>query len=483
MAKPSVPESVYQQCFELSPWPGLLINRDNQQIVASNQAWQSLVPLTTHGQSVSQFLELELSELDLSDLTLLAQNIQGTLFPQKQRVPCSLFLCPLEDFIWLQVQIDTQTRQEIQQEQSLSTRKSELIANISHELRTPLTAILGWPEILLDAQDMPGLAIQAAQAIRRDGIFLRQLLEDLIDLSKIEAGHTEIHLQTRDLRQILQHTVEMLRDQAQWKQQSLSLSLADHPTWVNVDQTRMTQVFLNYLSNAIKYTPEGGQIEIYLGTQGQEVLVEIRDNGMGMQESIQKRVFERYTRAKDVEALDGSGIGLSLVKKLVELHHGKCWVRSEYKKGSQFYLALPLIEYSLTGGHDNSEEPDDYHQLKSYTLGILAEDTNEREMLQKLFTPFLSAVYSFSIPPEREALRQLKIDLMIASVSLESQLYPDWITQQVGAIPVIALSNSAMKGDADRLKQAGYQAISFKPFLKTDLLQCMQSLLIGTQDV
>ncbi len=483
MANQSVPESVYRQCFELSPWPGLLMNRDNQQIVASNQAWQSLYPLATQAQAISEYLELDFNSLDLSDPALTAQYMQGTLFPQKQRVSCSLFLCPLADLIWIQVQVDPQTRQEIQQEQVLSERKSELIANISHELRTPLTAILGWPEILLDAQDMPGLAIQAAQAIRRDGIFLRQLLEDLIDLSKIEAGHTEIHLQTRDLRQILQHTVEMLRDQAQWKQQILNLSLAPQPTWVNVDQTRMTQVFLNYLSNAIKYTPEGGHINIFLGTQGSEVLVEIQDNGIGMEESVRQRVFERYTRAKDVEALEGSGIGLSLVKKLVELHNGKCWVRSEYKKGSQFYLALPLIEYDLAGTQPPSEQVDDYHQLQPYGLGILAEDANEREMLQKLFTPFFSAVYSFPMPPKGEVLKQLKINLMLASVSLEAQLYPKWIQKQLGSIPVVALSNSAMKGDAELLKAAGYSAVSFKPFLKTDLLQCMQSILMGTQDV
>lgn len=230
--------------------------------------------------------------------------------------------------------------------ETLSARKSELISHLSHELRTPLTAILGWPEMILDAQDgMPGIAIQAAEAIQRDGIFLNQLLESLLDLSQIESGNLRLAKEWANLNVLAVSATNMLTERTRFKSQKLTLKLPEQPLYNQVDAIRIQQAMMNYISNAIKYTPEHGEIEVSLYREENRDVFCVKDNGKGLPVELAPHVFERYVRAEEVLGTEGAGIGLSLVKKLLDLHEGSYWVESTPREGSRFFFTLPLLEH------------------------------------------------------------------------------------------------------------------------------------------
>lgn len=226
--------------------------------------------------------------------------------------------------------------------QAINQRQRELIANLSHEIRTPLTAILGWPEILLDEPGLPERVYQAARSIEKEGRLLFALMEDLMDLSQIEAGQMRLDIRLENLSELLLNALEMVQEKSREKQQHLELILPETELWVPMDPLRLMQVMLNLLSNAIKFTPAGGQIRVRAEQLAQAVYVWIEDSGMGVTAADRERIFQRFARAAEAEVFEGAGIGLSLVQKYIELHGGRIGVESEQGKGATFWFSLPL---------------------------------------------------------------------------------------------------------------------------------------------
>lgn len=330
------PEASYRLAFLHSRWPALLVQPQTHQLLDINLAWRAFA-----------FFEAALP-------APLEQWLQGALPAYAPPGEAQSFSARIrQGQTWqaqscraewlaadcLSISFEPATTEALLKQHS--ERKSELIANVSHELRTPLTAILGWPEILLDAQGMPSLAREAAEAIRKDGIYLNRLLEDLIDISKIEAGYLRLNLQRENLPALIANALDTVQDKARQKNIQIDWPTAQEAVWVQADALRMTQILWNYLSNAIKYTPRNGQITISLSPEAEQVTVCIRDTGIGMQPAFQARAFERFSRAEEVSHFEGAGIGLSLVKKLVQLHQGHCWVESQPGQGSSFYFSVP----------------------------------------------------------------------------------------------------------------------------------------------
>lgn len=466
----------------------MIVDRTHLQILDANQAWQDLNPLPEPNSGIPLKNHLKL-DLDLTQVQN-AQLCQGQVLNSDQVDTLLCHVVPLNQAL-LRIEChwpeQTSLTQEYEHLKSLNQRKSDLIANISHELRTPLTAILGWPEILLDAKDMPGLAIQAAEAIRKDGAFLRDLLEDLIDLSKIEAGHLQLHRSPEDLCEIAQDAVDMLADKARQKQISVQTQLPPDGLIAEIDALRIMQVFINYLSNAIKYTQNGGEILLRIEAHPEQAVISISDNGIGMSEAMRQKVFERFIRAEEVTMLDGAGIGLSLVRKLVDLHGGHYWVESESGKGSRFYFSLPL---SATPTQPASAKPDAALPSKSNTLQelhllVVAQQAEERHFLEQLLSPHVRQIQSQAQLPLASDLPAAAQALLL-STSLAEQQHLDWlqqVRQKNPHFPILALSSSAMKGDRQKLLDSGYSAVLLKPFLKQDLLQCMQEMLTERTDV
>jgi signal transduction histidine kinase len=229
--------------------------------------------------------------------------------------------------------------------EAASRHKSEFLASMSHELRTPLNAILGFSEIL--AQGMFGAVNDKQAEYLRDildsGHHLLSLINDILDLSKIEAGRMELEVSEFDLPQAILNGLTLVRERALRRGIDLHHEIADGVAAVRADERKIKQVLLNLLSNALKFTPEGGRVEVRAAMAGASVEVSVADTGVGIAPEDQEAVFEEFRQVGAAEKkAEGTGLGLALSRKFVELHGGRIWVESEPGRGSTFTFALPV---------------------------------------------------------------------------------------------------------------------------------------------
>ena len=230
--------------------------------------------------------------------------------------------------------------------------KSDFVANVSHELRTPMTSIKGYVEVLLlgAAGSLNEQQIQSLQVVRNNTERLGLLVDDLLDVSRIEAGRVTLNIEPLDLVPLCEEVVNEIRRRSRSEGKPMEVNLivdAESPL-VSGDRQRLRQVFINLAGNAFHYTPPGGKIDVRLSRQGREILVEVQDDGIGILPQHQARLFERFYRGDDplVLASPGTGLGLSIVKSLVEMHNGRIWFTSSGKRGEGtiFCVALPGLE-------------------------------------------------------------------------------------------------------------------------------------------
>jgi signal transduction histidine kinase len=226
-----------------------------------------------------------------------------------------------------------------------SRHKSEFLASMSHELRTPLNAVIGFSDVLLDRLfgDLNAKQEEYLEDIRESGRHLLDLLNDILDLSKVEAGKMRLELSRTSLREALEHGIAMVSDRASRQGLSLHLAVEDDVDVVVADPLRLKQVILNLLTNAVKFTPSGGSIEASAERVADEIHVSVKDSGIGIAESDYARIFEAFQQGRrDVSAsAEGTGLGLTLSKRIVELHGGRLWLNSRVGHGSTFTFSLP----------------------------------------------------------------------------------------------------------------------------------------------
>ena len=226
--------------------------------------------------------------------------------------------------------------------------KSEFLANMSHELRTPLNAIIGFSDVLL--QKMFGeLNEQQAdylEDIRSSGSHLLTLINDILDLSKIEAGRMELEVAPFSLVAALNNAVTLVRERAQSHGIKLALEVAPELDTVVADERKLKQVVVNLLANAVKFTPDGGTVSLRAARENGQVRLSVHDTGIGIAAADQQRIFEEFQQAshQTEKSREGTGLGLSLSKRMVELHGGTISVESAPGKGSTFTVALPLVK-------------------------------------------------------------------------------------------------------------------------------------------
>src|SRR5215211_4445022 len=226
-----------------------------------------------------------------------------------------------------------------------SKHKSEFLANMSHELRTPLNAIIGFSQVL--KQDLFG-PVNAKQEEYLDDILssadhLLSLINDILDLSKVEAGQVELEVAPFSLREALERGVVMVRERAIKNGIDLDLDVDPGVGVVEADERRIRQVVFNLLSNAVKFTPTGGRIDVSVAQQNGYVTVAVTDDGPGIAPEDQERIFEEFQQAEhEAPRPEGTGLGLALSRRLVELHGGHIWVESQPGAGSTFAFTIPL---------------------------------------------------------------------------------------------------------------------------------------------
>lgn len=226
--------------------------------------------------------------------------------------------------------------------------RTEFVDNLSHELRTPLTTVRLLTESLAMEAERTELPARVRESISKIDVetgHLAQMVTELLELSKIEQGETPLRLEEVDLGRVVEHTIERLRLYAERQQIELSGEMPASPTErsVQADEERIGQLLINFVHNAIKFSPDGGQVTVRVVPTDGEVLIEVEDQGVGINRADLGRVFERFYKADRARArgVGGTGLGLSIARHIAERHGGRVWAESRPGRGSTFYVSLP----------------------------------------------------------------------------------------------------------------------------------------------
>jgi signal transduction histidine kinase len=229
--------------------------------------------------------------------------------------------------------------------EAASRHKSEFLANMSHELRTPLNAIIGFSEVLSEGMfgEINEKQTEYLKDILESGRHLLSLINDILDLSKIEAGRMELEETGFDLPQAIDNAVTLVRERAHRRGISLHTGVDGRLGEIRADERKVKQVLLNLLSNALKFTPEGGRVEVRAGVVDNMTEISVIDTGVGIAPQDQEAVFEEFRQVGTADKkVEGTGLGLALSRKFIELHGGRIWVTSEVGNGSTFTFTLPF---------------------------------------------------------------------------------------------------------------------------------------------
>jgi signal transduction histidine kinase len=228
--------------------------------------------------------------------------------------------------------------------EAASRHKSEFLANMSHELRTPLNAIIGFSEVLVDRMfgELNEKQDEYLKDIYASGQHLLSLINDILDLSKIEAGRMELELTDFDLPSAIENALILVRERASRRGITLGHSVDERLGMLRGDERKVKQVLLNVLSNALKFTPEGGRIDVRAAPRNGVAEISVADTGVGIASEDQEAVFEEFRQVGTADKkVEGTGLGLALSRKFIELHGGRIWVESQVGKGSTFRFTLP----------------------------------------------------------------------------------------------------------------------------------------------
>jgi signal transduction histidine kinase len=230
--------------------------------------------------------------------------------------------------------------------QVASQHKSEFLANMSHELRTPLNAIIGFSEVLAERMfgEVNDKQAEYLADILDSGRHLLSLINDILDLSKIEAGRMELNLGDFNLPTAIDNTLMLMKERAHRREITLGRTVDERLGTIHADERKVKQVLLNLLSNALKFTPEGGRIDVRARVFDSSAEISVTDTGVGIAPEDQATVFEEFRQVGAAsKKVEGTGLGLAISRKFIELHGGRIWVESQIGKGSTFAFTVPLM--------------------------------------------------------------------------------------------------------------------------------------------
>jgi PAS domain S-box-containing protein len=295
--------------------------------------WMSTIRNWSQDPSAYQNVETYAEQLDLDNGRIVAVHLAPVFWRHEFLGTVSIF-------------------RDITHEVQVDRLKSEFVANVSHELRTPMTSIKGYVEIMLmgAAGEMSQQQHHFLQIVKSNTERLSVLVNDLLDISRIEAGRVSLNLVPLDIREIAEDVISDIQRRSREENKPMTFLLESQPglPFAQGDMERIRQVLGNLVSNGYNYTPENGCVTVFMKEVGREIQVDVRDNGIGIDEESRKRIFERFYRGEDplVLATAGTGLGLAIAKTLIEMHHGRIWFESSGVggEGSVFSFTLPVHE-------------------------------------------------------------------------------------------------------------------------------------------
>jgi signal transduction histidine kinase/ActR/RegA family two-component response regulator len=400
-------------------------------------------------------------------------------------------LASVADFIALNIErkrAEAALQQAKETAEAATRHKSEFLANMSHELRTPLNAIIGFSDVLLEKMfgELNERQEEYLQDILSSGHHLLSLINDILDLSKVEAGKMELEPTVFNLRELLEGSLVMVKERALTHGLMLSLDIGEDIDTFIGDERKVKQVLFNLLSNAVKFTPDKGKVSVTATKTDGVVQVVVRDTGIAIAAEDQRRIFEAFQQVGKgmVGKPEGTGLGLALTKKFVELHGGQIWVESTLGQGSTFTFTLPIAggaDGTLLSAVRQKAVPERGTEAASANplVLIIDDDTKAAELLRLYLT---EAGYAVTIAPDGQAglaqMRRLHPDAIILDVLLPkmdgwaflAQIKADSTLKEV---PVIIASVVDQKAKGFALGAAQYLV---KPVPKEGLLRELGAL-------
>ena len=370
--------------------------------------------------------------------------------------------------------------------------KDEFLALVSHELRTPLNAIAGWLDILMASPDQGEAHIaRALEVIKRNTILQTRIIEDILDVSRIVTGKLHLDLRPVQLAPIIQAAVTAVQLSADEKKVRIRHSLDRSVEPVFGDPYRLQQIVWNLLSNAIKFTPDGGEVEIGLEQTGPNARITVHDNGEGIGADFLPHIFDRFSQADSstTRPFGGLGLGLAIVRHLVELHRGKVEASSAgERRGAVFTVILPCEPLAVRASKPALEtdrgRPDDGDApLAGLRVLVVDDDLDSREVLAALLALRAAEVRSAgSVKEALDTVTHWKPHVLVSDIGMPGQDGYDLIRelrsrgpQDGGQIPAIALTGYAAAQDGERALSAGYHTHLAKPVEPRYLVKLLAS--------
>jgi diguanylate cyclase len=379
--------------------------------------------------------------------------------------------------------------------EQINEMKDEFLAVISHELRTPLNAIVGWAQILKRGPVDEAVLQKGIDTIERNARAQAQLIDDLLDMSKIISGKVVLEMQSIDTVALIDDAVETARPAAARKNIHLHKSLDPDARPIYADMRRMQQVLWNLLSNAVKFTPEGGSIQVTLAQSGNGIMIKVQDSGIGIDPEFLPFVFDRFRQAdaSTTRRYGGLGLGLSIVKNLVQLHSGAVQAASSGEGlGSVFTVTLPFDQSSSSSksarrpvGEPAEDEPK--VDLAGVKVLVVDDVSDALDMVKHLLLGCGATVVSAKDATQGLLLaKQERPDAIVSDLGMPGMDGYEFIQhiralgpEQGGNVPAIALTAFTRVEDRRRALQAGFNRYMSKPFEPAVLLANLASVIRG----
>jgi signal transduction histidine kinase/ActR/RegA family two-component response regulator len=363
--------------------------------------------------------------------------------------------------------------------------KDEFLATLSHELRTPLNAIVGWAQLLMQGLSDEATTRRAIEVIARNARVQEQLISDILDVSRIVAGKLRLEPRPMDLADVVTQALETVRPAAAARDVALDSQLDAREVPIVGDPSRLQQVVWNLLSNAIKFTPRGGHVRVHLQAEASTVCVTVEDDGPGIDAQFLPHVFERFRQAdaSSTRRHGGLGLGLAIVRHLVELHGGSVHVHNAAGGGAVFEIRLPLrstlaVEAVLLPGAGERPLPAPSPSLSGTTVLVVDDDADARSLLTFVLERQGARVVSAAnADAGAELLERERPHVLLADIEMPREDGYAFIRRvralaesAGGGTPAAALTAYAGAHDRARALQAGFQMHLAKPIDPAELV-------------
>ncbi|HEX4947872.1 MAG TPA: ATP-binding protein [Blastocatellia bacterium] len=432
-------------------------------------------------------------------------------------VPVEIGLSPLTtstgEFVLVSI-IDITERKQLEQErerllqqeqqaraiaEAATRAKDQFLSIVSHELRTPLNAILGYTRLTIANPHDAALVVQNCEIVQRSAHMQRQLIDDLLDSARITSGKLRLEIAPLDLQAVLEETLSVIRPAAEAKRINLIALVTDAPRAMLGDAARLRQVVWNLLQNAIKFTPEGGRIELFVQQEQQHIHLTVRDTGQGITPDFLPYVFDHFSQYDDTtrnKRNDGLGLGLALARQLVELHGGTIAVASAGAgQGTEFTVTLPLRDpvsaapvqaiaedQSATDALPLAEIP----RLDGIRVLVVDDEEDARLMVAALLSELGAVITPVASGTEaRTRMAAESFDVLLCDITMPEESGYDVVRrlrlqereQGTPQLPAVALTALARSSDRLQALNAGFQMHVAKPVELAELALVITSLL------